>query len=294
MCTATVLQPVTGPDRRALVVDDTPAVRAQVAGYLRDEGWTVDEAESAHAAEDLLGRTEYEIIVLDFVLPDADGVQCMRCWRAMGVTAPVLGLTAASADAVLEAFIKAGAHDVLEKSCLDRETLLAAVEATGGPPGYPEEALPRRRPMPAHVAPPEPASDAPLPPRRALVVDDTPAFRVLLRRYLEKDGWTVDEASTAADAVRLASPAHDLVLLDYLLPDMDGATLLRRMRRAGLTAPVIGMTGHATEEVADDFGAAGAMRCVAKEGLSEARLRQAVKETLGIPTPEPKQAQRQP
>lgn len=272
---------MTPPARRALVVDDTPDVRVLVRGFLQEAGWEVDEAESAYAAEDMLGRTEYEIIVLDFVLPDADGVQCMRSWRAMGVTAPVLGLTGASADAVLEAFIKAGAHDVLEKSCLEKEGFLAAVEATGGPPGYPEEALPRVRRLSPEAAPADDAaSPDPLPPRRALVIDDTPAFRVLLRMYLEKDGWTVDEAATAEEALKLARPEHDLVLLDYLLPDMDGATLLRRLRRNGVTAPVLGMTGHATEEVADDFGSAGAMRCVAKEGLSEARLRQAVKDAL--------------
>jgi CheY-like chemotaxis protein len=263
-------------------VDDTQDVREQLRGYLQGAGWLVDEADSAYAAEEMLARTDYEIIVLDFVLPDADGVQCMRSWRAMGVTAPVLGLTAASADAVLEAFIKGGAHDVLEKSALDEETFLAAVEATGGPPGYPEEALPplrRLAPEPGAVV--DLGVDGPaFPSRRALVIDDTPAFRVLLRVYLEKDGWTVDEAPTAEDALRLATPQHDLVLLDYLLPDMDGATLLRRLRRMGVGCPVLGMTGHATEEVADDFDSAGAMRCVAKEGLSETRLRQAVKEAL--------------
>lgn len=270
------------PSRRALVVDDTASTRDLLRGYLQETGWEVDEAESAAVAEDHLAQTDYGMIVLDFVLPDADGVQCIRSWRAMGVTAPVLGLTAASADAVLEAFIKAGAHDVLEKSCLNKEAFLAAVEATGGPPGYPEEALP-----PVRRLAPEPgvtfdlAGEGPaFPARRALVIDDTPAFRVLLRMYLEKDGWTVDEASTAEDALRLATPQHDLLLLDYLLPDMDGATLLRRLRRMGVKAPVLGMTGHATEEVADDFDSAGAMRCVAKEGLSETRLRQAVKEAL--------------
>lgn len=265
-------------------MDDAPSVRVRLRAYLEEAGWQVDEAEGAADAEDLLGRAEYEIIILDFVLPDTDGVQCLRCWRAMGVTAPVLGLTAASADAVLEAFIKAGAHDVLEKDRLDKDAFLAAVEATGGPPGYPEEALPPVRRLAPDASPlVETAADGPrAAPRRALVIDDTAAFRVLLRRYLEKDGWTVDEACTAEDALRLASPRYDLVLLDYLLPDMDGATLLRRLRRAGLSAPALGMTGHATEEIADHFGAAGAMRCVGKEGLSEARLRSAVREALTV------------
>lgn len=268
-----------GPHRRALVVDDADAVRARLRSILEPEGWTVDEAASAAEAEDHLARGEYEVVVLDFVLPDADGIQCLRSWRSAGIMTPVLGLTGASADVVLEAFIKAGAHDVLVKDDLQRDVLLAAIDATGGPPGYPEEALPRERLLSAHVgASPLPGQERSARPRRALVVDDTHAIRYLLRRHLEKDGWTVEEAGDADEALRLADHGHglDLVLVDYLLPDMDGATLVRRLRRAGVTAPVLAMTSHATESVVADFLDAGAAGCVAKDGLNEARLREAV------------------
>ena len=126
-----------------------------------------------------------------------------------------------------------------------------------------------------------PSRDAqpPAAPRHALVVDDTPVFRVLLRRYLERDGWSVREASSAGEAMTRArdGPPLDLVLVDYLLPDMDGATLLRRLRREGVEAPVLAMTGHATEDVADDLADAGAAACLPKEGLNEERLRAAVR-----------------
>lgn len=260
------------------MVDDSPAERAKVTSFLASSGWAVDEAASAAEAEEHLGRGEYEVVVLDFVLPDADGIQCLRSWRAAGIQTPVLGLTGASADVVLESFIKAGAHDVLVKDDLRRETLLAAVEATGGPPGYPEEALPRDRILPLQAGPPVAAHlDGSDRPRRALVVDDTHAIRLLLRRHLEKDGWSVDEAGSAEEALRLATREHDLLLVDYLLPDMDGATLLQKMRRAGATGAILAMTSHATEDVVTEFLEAGAVACVAKDGLNEARLREAVR-----------------
>ncbi len=66
---------------------------------------------------------------------------------------------------------------------------------------------------------------------RVLVVDDETQIRVVLRAYLEREGWQVDEAATGAEAVeRMGSFRPDLVLLDIGLPDLDGLEVLRRIR----------------------------------------------------------------
>ncbi|MCU0474803.1 MAG: response regulator [Anaerolineae bacterium] len=64
-----------------------------------------------------------------------------------------------------------------------------------------------------------------------LVIDDDVAMTKLLKTLLELDGFTVDTASRASDAVRVAN-AHrpDLFLLDYHLPDMDGTELIKILR----------------------------------------------------------------
>jgi len=66
---------------------------------------------------------------------------------------------------------------------------------------------------------------------RILVVDDEPGIRRVLRGYLEADGLEVGEAATgeaAVTEVRRSTP--DLVLLDVMLPDIDGLEVLRRVR----------------------------------------------------------------
>lgn len=66
---------------------------------------------------------------------------------------------------------------------------------------------------------------------RILIVDDEPQIRVVLRAYLEREGFAVDEAETGAEALRLFGlHGHDLVLLDVGLPDIDGLEVLRRIR----------------------------------------------------------------
>jgi DNA-binding response OmpR family regulator len=67
--------------------------------------------------------------------------------------------------------------------------------------------------------------------RRVLVVDDEPHIRAVLRGYLEADGFAVSEAADGQDAVRqVRQDAPDLVLLDVMLPGIDGLEALRQVR----------------------------------------------------------------
>ncbi len=67
--------------------------------------------------------------------------------------------------------------------------------------------------------------------RRVLVVDDEPHIRAVLRGYLEADGFAVSEAADGEAAVRqLHQDAPDLVLLDVMMPGIDGLEVLRQLR----------------------------------------------------------------
>lgn len=73
-----------------------------------------------------------------------------------------------------------------------------------------------------------------------LIVDDEPAIRRLLRTTLVSQSWRVLEAGTGEAAIRIAAETPpDIVLLDLGLPDIDGVDVLRRIRAASPTLPVI-------------------------------------------------------
>ena len=80
-----------------------------------------------------------------------------------------------------------------------------------------------------------------------LVVDDDEAVRVLLTRYLEMEGYTVEQVSDGGSALAaIASSRPDLVLLDLMLPAQDGLDILTRLRRNS-DVPVILLTGRSSE-----------------------------------------------
>jgi two-component system OmpR family response regulator len=85
---------------------------------------------------------------------------------------------------------------------------------------------------------------------RLLVVEDEPRMSSLLRRGFGENGYAVDVAANGADALWLATEAHfDAVVLDLMLPDMDGFKVCRSLREAGCWAPVLMLT--ARDAVAD-------------------------------------------
>jgi two-component system OmpR family response regulator len=85
---------------------------------------------------------------------------------------------------------------------------------------------------------------------RLLVVDDEPNIVELLTASLSYTGFEVASASTGLDAVAQAREFRpDLVLLDVMLPDVDGFDVLRRMRNEGTRVPVLFLTARdATED----------------------------------------------
>ena len=81
---------------------------------------------------------------------------------------------------------------------------------------------------------------------RILVVDDEPDLRFILRRIFESAGHEVADAGHGAGALEcLRGPLPDLVVTDIMMPGMDGAELIRRLRADPATAsvPILAVTG---------------------------------------------------
>lgn len=85
-------------------------------------------------------------------------------------------------------------------------------------------------------------------PSRVLVVDDDPTVAEVVAGYLDRAGFTVDRAADGPRALELAAAVRpDLVVLDLMLPGMDGLEVCRRLRADG-PVPVIMLTARGDEE----------------------------------------------
>jgi two-component system OmpR family response regulator len=113
---------------RLLLAEDDPDLAHSLRLSLADAGYAVDLARDGEEAA-FLGETEpYDLVVLDLGLPVLDGVSVLRRWRAAGMTAPVLILTARDGWAEKVAGFDAGGDDYLTKP-FNTPELLARLRA---------------------------------------------------------------------------------------------------------------------------------------------------------------------
>lgn len=121
------LGPVTEMDARVLLVEDNEFNRAVARNTLERFGCMVDEAENGQIALHLLNSHTYNIILMDLQMPVMDGFETTRLIRNdMGLTIPIIALTANAFKSELEQCLSVGMNDYVTKP-YDEEKLMAAI-----------------------------------------------------------------------------------------------------------------------------------------------------------------------
>jgi len=113
---------------RVLIVEDDPKAARLLARGLREDGFVVDVASSAEEGDQKAGTSDYDVIVLDWLLPGKNGLSLCRDLRARGVSTPILMLTARDGVADRVTGLNTGADDYLTKP-FALEELLARIQA---------------------------------------------------------------------------------------------------------------------------------------------------------------------
>ncbi|MFE8596527.1 response regulator [Archangium violaceum] len=215
---------------RVLIVDDSATVRADMRGVLSAAGFGTTLCESLGAARKALSEGEFDLLILDMVLPDGEGVELLEELRRVPRTShlPVLMLSTEAAVVQRLKGLSHGANDYVGKPYDPAYVVRRAHELTQVPEqdGTPRLVSAGRR-------------------RRVMVVDGRIDFRHRASDALRKDGHDVIIAESGEDAMRLleAQPV-DCILLDLEMPGLDGPEWVRAVRTLPATAQVavVGLT----------------------------------------------------
>ena len=215
--------------RLVLVVDDDEFDRVFIASIFKENGMDVLLAEDGQQALELALADHPDLITLDLMMPGMDGAAVIDKLRAYESTAsiPVVVITAKDLSREESARLSEGVGAVLAKGGYDRQALLDELVQSLGRLGV---RLPG--PLKAHGS-------------RILIVEDSEAATIQLRFALGCEGFSVDAVSGGRHALDyLKTHVPDAIILDLMMPEVDGFAVLKAVRASRLTArvPVMVMT----------------------------------------------------
>jgi PAS domain S-box-containing protein len=226
-----------------LVVDDNDTNRLIMRRMLSRHGARVKEAVDGPAGLALLQVMRFDLILLDYHMPGMDGlelaVEIRKLLNAEG--APLL-MASSSSRIEKERIREAGISRRLIKPVKEAELITAVAQA-----------LDRGR-KPAGLRPEKKNSLADLPALNILLAEDTDHNVNLIKAYLAKTPFSLDHAENGRVALdKFRTGVYDLVLMDIEMPEMDGLTATRKIRKweeeeKRPSVPVIALTAHALSE----------------------------------------------
>lgn len=218
-----------------LIVDDNEDLLETFSLILKRRGFNVHVAGSGAAAMDKFRAHPVDVILMDIVMPEMNGVEAFRRIKEINPKARVILMTAYSEDELVRVAMNEGVHRVVYKPLkVDRMIEMIRQAALS---------------------------------KSILIVDDNADIRQTLSRALEMEGYeTVTAASGEEALATVRDRSYQIAFVDIKLPLMDGLETYLRLKAVNPNLVAIMITGYRDEvkDVLDRAMAASAITCLYK------------------------------
>lgn len=208
---------------KILVIEDEKTLVNLITSRLEKEGYKVFSALDGEDGLKMIIKKKPDLILLDIIMPKVNGYEVLEKMKEEGLSIPVIIISNSGQPVEIERTKELGAVDHLIKTQFDPSEVVEKVdrcldkERAGS---YSQiELKPREE---------EGARKLNL---NILLVEDDPFLRDICGKKLAKEGYTIYEAVDGSEAIELARRVKpDIVLLDVILPTMDGFQVLKKIR----------------------------------------------------------------
>ncbi|WP_206840824.1 response regulator [Marinobacterium iners] len=227
--------------QKVLVVEDHPINQQVVQSQLEQMGLTVSLAGNGAEGVEQARREQYDLVLMDIQMPVMDGYEAARTIRTFNTEVPIIALTAAALVEDREKALQAGMNDHLGKPFSAQQLFdhlrpwLQTRQVSVEPSAAAAEAA--EKPSTAQLTVAQ---------KRSLLIVDDMAANIRILANLLKDDYTIQVANRGQKALDIARGSHppDLILLDIMMPEMDGYQVCRELKNNAITnhIPIIFVT----------------------------------------------------
>jgi signal transduction histidine kinase/CheY-like chemotaxis protein len=223
---------------KVLVVDDEVPIIEYFAELLLTYGILADTADNGKDAVELAKLTKYDIVFLDWHMPDFTGEDVAREISLISPSTKIIMISGYDWEEMAKSVAEFGVTDYIRKPVPPSDIYSKIVQAVN-----------------LNIALPESMN---LSGKKILLVEDVEMNRMIVTGLLEDTGAVITEAENGEIAVEAAKQTHfDIILMDMQMPVMDGLTATMKIREFDTETPIIAMTANAFKEDAERCIAAG-------------------------------------
>lgn len=257
--------------KTVLTVDDSKVVRSMVTRHLQPYGCTIVEATNGQEGVDMARAHAPDLILLDVTMPVMDGRQALAELRKDPATRaiPVIMLTAESGRDLVVEIAKLGVSGYIVKP-FQQGTFDKEVGKVLGAPGAATDGA---------------AADGALDPRTVLVVDDSEKVLAMAKAALESSLNVVTAISGKDALAQWAKARPAVVVVDLVMPDMDGFATLAELQKLGKST-YIALTVRGDQSLHDKAKKAGYQAVVDKPFQAADLLEQILQATSAGASPD--------
>lgn len=222
-----------------LVIDDDRLNCDMLQVIFARHGFQVVTAQSGREGLGRFQTLQPDVTLLDLRMPEVDGLAVLKEIRARDPLAPVVMLGAGATDIHENLARELGVTDFLRKG-LSLDVLIRTVNRVARPAAQAQES------RYFSTAPSTEGAKS----ERILVIDDEPLVRELLVQFLEMRGYAVQGAASGEECLALVErDPPDVILLDIIMPGLDGVEVIKALQPRGFAGGIIVLTGSQSEEL---------------------------------------------
>jgi CheY-like chemotaxis protein len=241
------------PYGKVLIVDDMEPNLFVAKGLMAPYGLSIDTALNGYEAIDIIKEGgQFRITFRDHFMPKMDGIETTKNIRSLGYTRPIVALTANAVAGQAEMFMSNGFNGFISKPIDIRQlnSMLNKLIRDKHPIEMVNAARRLKESLELGNADEQPEPNN----IRALVVDDYPTNLNAAAGMLRKFNIQADcilSGQEAVERIKSGKPAYNFILMDHLMPDMDGIETTRLIRALGTKyskIPIIALTADDADE----------------------------------------------